>query len=202
MYIWRLPYLSFAVLVATAVVACVLATLLWLRGRMQNAAARGIVSSGAVVAVLAVPFLVDILARDSLAAAARHGMYIDPPQFIFWVPALFAVCLIALATFLFPARGTPGSTFRYRASFVALLLLFALLNCMNFCSPGWCERFGFPFPYSWWSDAILIMEGRNMSAGFSMIAILLDVAAAVGGAYALSLAYRQGLSRQFSVRRL
>jgi len=189
MYVWRLPLFSFAVLATTAIVAAALAILLWARGRTRNAAARGILSGAAVVAVLTAPFLVHVLTRDSLATAARHGVYIDPPQFIFWLPAALAVCLIVLAVLLFPAG--PSSTFRYRASFVALLFLLALLNSVNFCSPGWCERFGFPFAYTWWSDAIVMVDGRNLTAGFTSIAILLNVTMAVGGFIALSIAYRQ-----------
>jgi hypothetical protein len=189
MYVWRLPLFSFAVLVSTALVACALATLLWLRTRSQNAGARGVLSSGAVVALLTTPFLVHALTRPSLATAARRGMYIDPPQFIYWLPAVLAACLIAAAVLLFPAR--PASTFRYRSSFVALLFLLALLNLTNFCAPGWCERFGFPFPYTWWSDAIVMVDGRNLTAGFSTIAILLNVAVAAGGFIALAMAYRR-----------
>ncbi len=189
MYVWRLPLFSFAVLATTAIVAGALATLLWVRGRSHSAAARGLLSSGAVVALLTAPFLVHALTRGSLAKAALHGVYIDPPQFIFWLPAALAVCLIVLAVLLFPAG--QASTFRYRASFVALLFLLALLNSVNFCSPGWCERFGFPFAYTWWSDAIMMVDGRNLTAGFTAIAILLNVAMAAGGFIALSIAYRQ-----------
>jgi hypothetical protein len=54
---------------------------------------------------------------------------------------------------------------------VSATAIFALLNLANWCSPGWCERFGFPFPYSWWSDGIMIMNGVNLTAGVSRLAL-------------------------------
>jgi hypothetical protein len=194
MYVWRLPLFSFAVLASTAITVCVLGTVLVLRGRIRAPVVRGILSAAAVLAVLTALILVDVFTRRPLAEAARQGMYIHPPFLLFWGSAAAAICLVVLARLLFPAGATAGSALRYRACFAALVLLFAILNCANWCSPGWCERYGFPFSYSWGSDAIMIMNGRNLTAGFSKIALLLNVAAAAVASWTLSAFYRRRIT--------
>lgn len=59
---------------------------------------------------------------------------------------------------------------------------FATLNLANWCSPGWCARFGFPFPYSWWSDSIGFMNDANLTAGVSILAIAADFIVLLGAA--------------------
>lgn len=191
MYVWRLPLLSFAVLASTAITVYALGAMLVLRGRLRAPIVRGILSAAAVLAVLAAPFLVDVFTRWPLGEAARHGLFIDPPFLLFWSPAAAAIILVALAWLLFPSGASSAFTLRYRAYFAGSVLLFAVLNCANWCSPGWCERYGFPFRYSWWSDAIVIWNGRNLTAGFSKIALLLNVATAVVASWALAVFYRR-----------
>ena len=195
MYVWRLPLFSFAILASTAAVVCALVVVLHLRGRTRIPIIRGIFSAIAVLTVIAGPVLTSMMIRRPLAEASRHGLYIDPPFFVFWIPAVVATLLIVAARLLFPSAAGRDGTAKYRAGFVAMLLLFALLNCANWCSPGWCERYGFPFPYSWWSDAMLVMAGKNLTAGFSRIAIFLDIAVAAAASWALAAYYRRSISR-------
>ena len=109
-----------------------------------------------------------------------------------WAPAILVSIVLVLLDRLFPSANAPrGATLRYRAALLGTLIALGGLNITNWCSPGWCERYGFPFPYSWWSDAILIMDGRNWSAGFSALALLGNVAAAALAALVLSRAYRR-----------
>ena len=71
--------------------------------------------------------------------------------------------------------------------------MFTGLNVANWCSPGWCERFGFPFPYSWWSDAIIIMNGENLTAGHSLIAFLVNISLFLVVVVVLAALYRRSL---------
>jgi hypothetical protein len=42
------------------------------------------------------------------------------------------------------------------ALFYLWLIVFTGLNVVNRCSPGFCETIGFPLPWQYWSDAILV----------------------------------------------
>jgi hypothetical protein len=191
MYVWRLPLFSFAALSSTAIVVCALAAVLAIRRRIAAPVLRGIVSSVAVVMLLGSPALTEALIRWPVAGAIQGGMYIDPSPLILWLPAIGAVFLLVAARLLFPAAATSGVALKYRCWFVALVLGFVLLNCANWCSPGWCERFGFPLAYSWWSDGMVILDGKNWSAGFSSAAIVLDVLIAGAASLAVAGSYRQ-----------
>jgi hypothetical protein len=196
MYVWRLPLFSYAVLVTTALVYGAVAAALWLRGRTPVLVMRGLFASAVVVAMFAAPFLMHMLTRGPLAAAAQRGLFIDPAPFLGFVPAVAAIVLVALSRLAFPAGDHPKVTLMYRAYFVSLLFVLAVLNLANWCTPGWCERFGFPFPYSWWSDAIVVMNGENLSAGVSSIALALNVAVAAAASYSLFLSYRRATKLQ------
>jgi hypothetical protein len=37
---------------------------------------------------------------------------------------------------------------------------FGAMNTANFCNPGWCGRYGFPFSYFTWSDAMIIWNDQ------------------------------------------
>lgn len=149
-----------------------------------------------VVALLAAPAAVHWLTRRSLAAWAEHGVWIDPPRYFFWVPTIAAVTILWLAWVLFPAVHRSRRVLRYRSAFVALLLGFALLNLANWCAPGWCERFGFPLPYEWSSDVVVIEDGENVTAGKSAAAAAVDLCVAGLMSWHLVRRYRrEGVAR-------
>ena len=193
MYVWRFPVLLFASFAVTAALLPVCAALLAWRGTLTNRAARGVLLA-VIAAMLAVsPGLVSGTI-DALTATSEPLMksFIHPSPSVLWAPAILVSIVLVLLDRLFPSANAPrGATLRYRAALLGTLIALGGLNITNWCSPGWCERYGFPFPYSWWSDAILIMDGRNWSAGFSALALLANVAAAALAALVLSRAYRR-----------
>src|ERR1051325_8733798 len=89
------------------------------------------------------------------------------------LPLLLAVAswlLIVASVFLRPRRRAVV------LRFAALFFGYASLNTINWCQPGWCGRFGVPLTYWWWSDEILIINGTDVHAGFSVAALAGDVA--------------------------
>ncbi len=78
---------------------------------------------------------------------------------------LFVVGVIFTRRLATPARGTARATFA--------LVVYAGINAVNLCSPGWCTHYGLPFRLYGWSDAIIIFNGENLNpGGFSIWAVL------------------------------
>jgi len=192
-YVWRVPVLLFAPLVTTALLLAVAATLLAWRRSAAAPAVRGALLALVLIAHLAAPVVTSALLEPFLARERASGDFIHPSVLLLWSPALLVPLLLVLADRLFPHSETrAASLLKYRAAFFAAVLTFAFLNVTNWCSPGWCERFGFPLPYSWWSDAILIFDGRNMSAGNSVVAFLFNITALAPVVLAMSRTFRRG----------
>jgi hypothetical protein len=190
MYFWRFPLFAFADIVTAAVLLPVVSAVLYLRSKFRAAVMRGFANVLTVAAIGTSPELVHVLTSHQLRFAAAHGVYVHPSPISYWFPASLVICVLLLSRLFFPAAASPRYH-RWRASFAAASLALAALNTINWCSPGWCERFGFPLPYSWWSDAIIIVNGQNLTAGHSRFALGLNVALFLALVTAVSVVYRR-----------
>jgi hypothetical protein len=187
----RLSLSSFVILATTLVLVVVISGALALRRRARTEAVRGLFSAVVVVSVLGGPVLANAIHEPFLRKAARSGIYIDPGPHLYFAPLLLAVFLLISARVLFPIRGDKRAAGAYRFCFQALMLGFLLLNMANWCQPGWCGRYGFPIAYEWWSDAMIIVNGVNLSAGFSKTALVVDISVIIATAVALAITYRR-----------
>lgn len=190
MYVWRFPVLLFAAFAVTAALLAVTAALIAWRDPLTNRTARAVLLALIAAMLVSSPALVS-RAIDALVPEPRNGLlpaYVHPPPAVLWAPAAIVPVLLVALHRLFPGG---GAALRYRAACIATLLTLGALNITNFCNPDWCERYGFPFPYSRSSDAIVVVDGWNPFAWFSGLALLGNVAAAALAAVALSRAYRR-----------
>ena len=175
MHVWRFPIIFFAWLSVTTVLTAALIALFEVRSRIQRPVIRGFLASAAVLALAASPFVVHLLTEKEFAFLVKHGVYKHYAWWAYLLPAVASVAIVVAGYSLFRRSQVPSAT-KWRIAFVGACFGFAFLNLANWCSPGWCERFGFPFPYSWWSDAIIIMNGKNLSAGASTLALAANFA--------------------------
>lgn len=180
MHVWRLPLVNFAALLALVALVIAWEALAWLRRHSEGDIARGIgVAVGAIVAMSS-PLIVRAIVDPELRDLASRGVYLHYGTMIYLGPSIAAAILFALSR-----RAIPQSAPRVglaRTVFWVTAVALSTLNLANWCSPGWCQRFGFPFPYSWWSDAILVMNGVNLTAGTSILAIVADFIILLGAA--------------------
>ena len=196
MYFWRFPLFAAAALFTTTVTLLAIIVSLWCRLASTNPLWRGLTLGLAVGSLLASPILCGSIVERAASSLRRYGWFIDPPRFLPLSPLVFVLVILAAAHLLFPTRTTPRDVLRWKIGFVTFVLAFAALNLANWCSPGWCERFGFPFPYSWWSDAILVINGVNVSAGHSTAAIFANVVVLILVSLAFSISYKRRFPRQ------
>jgi hypothetical protein len=175
MYVWRIPLSLFGAFVATVSLASVWIGLASLRTRVRSMLVRAVLVSIAVTATLLSPLLVQVIARGELERMKKLGVYAHYSPHLFLAPAVLVTILFATSRLLFRRRGAENIRWR-RLLFWLTAFAFTLLNIANWCSPGWCERFGFPLSYSWRSDAIVIMNGENLTAGYSLIALVANIA--------------------------
>jgi len=194
MYVWLIPLPLFGSLVAGTSLALVWIGVATLRRHVKAVVARGLLLSVAVVAAFLSPFVVDLITRDELQRMAKLGVYAHDSPYIFLAPAFLVAVLFAISQFAFP-RGRANTARHWNLGFWLIAFVFTVLNIANWCSPGWCERFGFPFPYSWWSDAIMIINGENLTAGHSLIAFLTNILVFLFVVAALACSYRRSLRR-------
>lgn len=177
MYVWRIPVLLFSPLITTALLLGVCAALLAWRHSVRSGHAKGILLALTIVALASSPIAVTGFINGF--AARGSGImrtYIHPATSTLWLPAVAAPAMLLLAHRLFPYDGMmPKVCVRYRLAFFSTALVFALLNVVNWCSPGWCERYGFPLPYWSWSDSIVIVNGENLTADVSVVALVANV---------------------------
>lgn len=187
MHIWRLPLVNLAALLAFATVAIAWEVVAWLRQNARSDIARAfIVAAGIVVALLS-PFIVHIVVEPELRDLAARGVFVHYGRVFYIGPAVIAALLFAVSRRTIPS-GAPGASLA-RMAFWSTATILATVNLANWCSPGWCERFGFPLPFSWWSDAIMVMNGVNLTAGTSVLAVMADFIVLLLASLAISRAF-------------
>ena len=174
MYVWRIPIVLGADLVVAATLLALSVSLLGVRRSLSKAAGKGVLSASIVLTFVLSPLVVDGLVQYR-QRQGLHATYIDPSPLSTLVPAIFVFVVLVTAYIVFRNIAFSG-TGRYRFIFYSSAVVFFGLNVINSCSPGWCERFGFPFAYSSWSDAVLSFNGNVPSpwspvgAGFDLLA--------------------------------
>lgn len=199
MNIGRFSIFAAADLLVTFLLIVVAGVAFEVRQRTPGTMSRAFLSTLGVTVMLASPLFVDAFLRGPIRDAARHGLFMDPSPMIYFAPAFAATLILIAAIVLFPPVGfrTPLS---WRVAFVGLSLLFLAANVANWCQPGWCVRLGFPFAYSWWSDAVVVMNDENVSAGTSGLALAGNAFCATMAATLMSVSYRLHSKRSTFVR--
>ncbi|HKV12914.1 MAG TPA: hypothetical protein VJ725_32525 [Thermoanaerobaculia bacterium] len=177
MYIWRLPLINFAALLAFIAVVAWWEILAFYRQRCDREVLRGVLFGAGITAALLSPLLVHAIVAPELRYLAARGVDGRSSWIFYAAPPLAAATLFHGSRRLI--RPLDPHRDRTVAVFWSTIVTFTLLNLANWCNPGWCAHFGFPFRYLWWSDAIVIMNGVSLSAGTSLLALLANVACAV-----------------------
>jgi hypothetical protein len=54
----------------------------------------------------------------------------------------------------------------------AVLGVFGFLNATNWCSPGWCREYGWPFTHYFAGDATVVINGVASPSGFFFLPFL------------------------------
>lgn len=181
MHVWRLPLVNLAALLAFAVVAIAWEVVARLRQNARSDIARGLVVAGGIGVALSSPLIVQIMVEPELRDLAARGVYLHYGRVFYIGPAVVATLLFVLSR-----RWIPSGATLARTAFWLTAGILATVNLTNWCSPGWCERFGFPLPYSWWSDANIVMNDVNLPAGSSVVAVVADFVVLLLGAIVIS----------------
>jgi hypothetical protein len=63
-----------------------------------------------------------------------------------------------------------------------VLGVFGYLNATNWCSPGWCWEYGWPFTHYFVGDAIVVINGVESPSGFFVLPLLGNLVVAFGAA--------------------
>ena len=155
----------------------------------------------AVLALLALGAVVAIRVTAWRVARALpiDVAYVDPRLVGYLAPLLFA----AFAFFTGDRVLNRVWTNRRALVFCVWVIAFTALNVVNYCSPGWCETIGFPFPWSTWSDVILTfgdpsLLGVVIDRAAPAVAALLDLLAFVAVALLIGRSRRLGVARMSS----
>jgi hypothetical protein len=142
-----------------SVTAAGLALLAWLSIRIGDEFESGYVRI-ALAALLSACFVggpaAAVLWFTALVKVWYRIWFVDLPM-----PVLVAPVIVAsIAAWLATRTGVRDRTWRATALAVcAWSGFFGVLNIVNFCSPGWCGWYGFPFPYYEWSDSVMVING-------------------------------------------
>jgi hypothetical protein len=125
-----------------------------LAGVLQSTLLRLLLAAATSFCFLAAP-AASVLWLTALMKVWYRIWYIDLPLPILLVPVLAAVLVASVAVKLtHPTRLSRALVVTY-----AWAGFFGAVNIFNGCAPGWCGRYGFPFPYYEWSDATLSFNG-------------------------------------------
>jgi hypothetical protein len=184
MYVWRFPLAHFAALLALAAVVIAWEVLSWCRRQAKTDVIRGVLVAAGVLAALSSPFLVQAIVDPTLRDLASRGMYVHFGSMFYLGPAVAAAILFGVSRRAVPLHAPRAGL--ARTAFWLTAVALATINLANLCNPGWCERFGLPFPYSWWSDSIMVVNGWTVSAGKSVLAIVANVVILLGTAIAVA----------------
>jgi len=191
MFVGRVPLYAAAGLAVAIALIVVLSVAIYLRGRAERTAVRAIWSAVMIAAVVAAPPMFVMLIEPALAERAARGLFIHPSPLAAAIPPVFAVVLLIVAHLLFPRRASHARTLKWRAVFIATVIIFTTLNVMNLGHPGWTGWFGFPFPYLLFSDAQISMNGEKPWTGFGATGVAANVSVLAMIATVLSLLYRR-----------
>jgi hypothetical protein len=189
MYVWRFPLSLLAVNLVTGVLLVVVVAAMVVRRRM-NVVVRATLLAGVIVSFIASPPMTDWLIVRLNPTQGIGRTYIDPGGVTLFVPAALVLFLVILSLALFRQYSSSAPATRWRIGFYLFGVATMLANSINLCSPGWCVRFGFPFAYYSWSDAVMVFNGE-MPSPWSPAAAALDVIAFAAGSVAMGLAYRR-----------
>ena len=194
--VWRVPtvlgVIAFSVLVlfAGVVVASIV-----IRSRKS---ATTIALAIAVLALLAFVAMAAIRATAWQVARALpiDVAYVDPGFCGYLAPLLFA----AFAFITGERVLNRAWTNRRALLFCTWVIAFTALNVVNYCSPGWCQIIGFPFPWSTWSDSILTFGNPSLmrviiERAAPAVAALLDLLAFVAVAWLIGRRSRLEVAR-------
>jgi hypothetical protein len=134
----------------------------------------------AITIVVALLFVVAPFGVEHLTATLLHErrfLWFDLPLLPLAIPGAAA----AFAAWAIQRRRPfPGS-----ANSVAIwtwCAIWGAANTWNACNPGWCGRYGFPFPFYSWSDAFITFDGVRPQPFHPML-LVLDIVVLVAGAY-------------------
>jgi len=195
MYLGRVPLAAFGTWSSAALLVLAVTCLMNVRRARASGVWCGVFSAFVVATILISPAAVAWVLVAAQRDKGINRVFVDPSPIVLWSPSILVCVLVVANELFFPRRVSPSQRDAWRFAYATIVVSFAFLNIANWCSPGWCERFGFPFAYSWWSDAILIMNGQNLSAGFSVTAIALNASVLIGIGVVLSLRYRRNVTR-------
>jgi hypothetical protein len=152
MYIWRLPLIHFASLLTLVAVVVVWELLACCYRRSSGTVARGLLLGAGTAALLLSPGLVHVIVDPELREFASRGIYTHYGAIFYAGPAVLAMCLFAWSRSTIPT--TAPRVVRARLVFWFTAGILTTANLANWCSPGWCEFFGFPL-------SILLVERRD-----------------------------------------
>ena len=160
------------------------------RRRLSNVVARAMLLSGVIVLLFLSPVTTDWLILRLNPTEGIGRIYVDPSGIVLFAPAAAVLFLVTISRTLFKEHSSSPKSTRWSVGFYSFTVAVILANSMNMCSPSWCGRFGFPFPYYSWSDAIIVFNGES-SSPWSPTAAILDVIVYVIGSAAIGVVYRR-----------
>jgi len=168
-------------LIATVLLTFVLtfATVVGAAGiaKLRNTRARFAIALIVALFLLVAPFALEVL--TAVLIGRKHTFFYD-----LRAPALILPSIAVVGGWLTLRRLAP----RHASVLVPLWAwcsFSGFANALNQCSPGWCSRYGFPFAYYAWSDAVVMFDGEP-SQNFHPTALLLDAALVILCAGALA----------------
>ena len=155
MYLWRFPIELAAILATTVLLLVAARQTLSLRQRASTPFARGVWDVILIVECAGSAWVAGALIRVANPTNGVGTVFIDPGPVVLVSPAIIAGTILFAARTLFAAR--------WRVMFEVWALLFLALNLIDGGNLGWSSRFGFPFAYYGWSDAMVRFNGQDPS---------------------------------------
>ena len=149
--VWRVPTIL-GVMACSALALFAAAVIGSMVIRRRNALATTVAVIASVGVLATVPAIgMRMTAARIAESVGIDVMYIDPGVAGYFAPPLFAAFAFLVGDRVLDRRWTD----RRALLFCVWVVTFTTLNVINYCSPGWCETIGFPFPWRAWSDSIL-----------------------------------------------
>ncbi len=105
-----------------------------------------------------------LTAKDSI-----NRIWVDPLPLVVGVPLLVGLPLLALLRSSYLRQHKKA-----RVLLIAWVTIVLGLSSVNWCAPGWCAHYGFPFSFYGWSDAMISINGWAPSGPFSPLTFFVD----------------------------